>query len=202
MTYTKTQNPNFILCIDWETTGTNWKTLEDTFANYQGISFGAIVVDAITLEPVEDLYREIKFNSDKYQWSKEAEAIHGLSIEYLEANGLSSEDACIDLASLILKYFGTGKVMFMGHNTEFDIKATEQLFNDNGLEIQVHHIKLDSSSLAHALINEYRSDIVFEVLGGIDKRECHNALGDAYACLTSIRNARQIFEAGLASLGE
>jgi DNA polymerase III epsilon subunit-like protein len=47
------------------------------------------------------------------------------------------------------------------------------------------------------LTGEYKSDVVFEILGGIDKRTLHNALEDARACLTCLRNAKQIFTAGL-----
>lgn len=166
---------------------------------YQGISFGAIVANAETFEPIETLERSVKFDSNKYKWSAEAEAIHGLSIEWLEKNGVTKEEAAADLASLILKYWGpTGLVMFAGHNTGFDVHATDQLLGEFGIMPVAHHVLLDTSGLGFVLINEFKSNQVFELLGGIDKRGMHNALDDASATLAALRNAKQIFAAGLA----
>ena len=39
---------------------------------HQGISFGAIIFDIETFEPVETLYSEVKFRDDKYLWDDAA----------------------------------------------------------------------------------------------------------------------------------
>ena len=188
--------PKFILVIDWETTGTTWSSFEETFQQYQGITFGAIIADAETLEPVETLYREIKYDP-KYKWSGEAEAIHGKSQAYLEEYGVTSEEAALDLATLIVKYFGVdGKVMFAGHNTWFDIHATRQLLAEFGVMPQLHHVVLDSSVVAFVCIGEYKSDVVFELLAGIS-RDKHNALDDAMATLKALKSCRELVNAGL-----
>jgi DNA polymerase III epsilon subunit-like protein len=194
----RSQKPKFLLVMDWETSGTTWGTFEETFELYQGISFGAIIADATTFEPVETLYREIKFDAAKYAWSQEAENIHGKSREHLNEHGVKSKDAAIDLAELILKYFGgQAPVMFLGHNSQFDIYATKQLMEPYGVMPKLHHVVLDSSPLAFAVCGEYSSNKVFELFAGVEKRDLHNALEDAFACLAVLRTIRQIFEKGL-----
>jgi hypothetical protein len=194
----KTVKPKFILCIDWETSGTTWTTHEQTFKQFQGISFGAVIADAETFEPVETLYRIVKFD-EKYTWSAEAEAIHGISRGFLAENGVDREDAALALAELIIKYFGIGtKVMFAGHNTWFDIHATKQLLEEFGVMPEIHHVVLDSAPTAFVAINEYKSDVVFDLLGGIVRKQ-HNALEDALLSLSVLRNINKFFATGLAA---
>jgi oligoribonuclease (3'-5' exoribonuclease) len=195
-TYSKFHPGKYGLLIDWETTGAEFGT--DSSKRFQGIAFGAIIFNTSTFEEVESIYREVQYDATKYEWTETAEKIHGLSREHLAANGVTREQACVDLFTLILKYIGAGnKVLLAGHNCGFDADFTNQLATDHGIDLVLHHVMLDSSSLAFALITEYKSDVVFELLGGIDKRGLHNALEDARASLAVFRNARQIFEKGL-----
>jgi len=193
-------NPKFILCIDWETSGTEFSSFEDTFKKFQGISFGAIIADASTFEPIETLYREIIFDSSKYNWTIEAEKIHGISREHLSKFGITQEDAAIDLASLVLKYFGTEKVMVAGHNVEFDIHCTRQLLEQFNVMFRVFHVKLDTASTGFATLGEYKSNIVFDVLGDEKRIGAHNALQDALITLSVLKNIKQIFQIGMNSL--
>ena len=98
---TKQNTPQFGLCVDWETSGATFGG--DSTIDYQGLSFGAVVFDLKTFEPVDTLYREIKYDPTKYKWTAEAQAIHGMSIEYLEENGVSQEDAAADFLEFILE---------------------------------------------------------------------------------------------------
>lgn len=181
-------HPKFGLGIDWETSGSDWDDPDGSHKKYQGLSFGAVVFDVDTFEPIETLYCELKFDGDKYHWSKEAEAIHGLSQEYLEKNGISREEAVILLGEFILKYFGPdGKVMFLGHNADFDIKFTNQLLTDFDLPpLNKHHVILDTSSTGFITLGLYKSDMLFERLG-FDKRGAHNALEDILMTLETCK---------------
>lgn len=180
-------HPKFGLGIDWETSGSDWSP-HGSHHSYQGISFGAVVFDADTFEPIETLYRELQFDTDKYKWSKEAEAIHGLSREHLQTNGTPRDEACADLAELVLKYWGpTEKPIFLGHNAKFDIDFTNQLFTDFGLpELTLHHVILDTSSTGFITLGLYKSDMLFERLG-FDKRGKHNALDDILMTLETCK---------------
>jgi len=202
MAYTKAYSRHhpgkFALLIDWETSGAEFGA--DSSKRFQGLAYGAIIFDTTTFEAVDEVYCEMHFDDTKYEWTEAAEKIHGLSREHLLANGVSREEGLALLLELILKYIPPGsKVMIGGHNCNFDMDFTNQLFADFGLEIVFHHVVLDTSSLAFTLIGEYKSDVVFDLLGGIEKRNLHNALEDAKATLAVLRNARQIFEKGLAA---
>ena len=205
---TKQVTPDFILVMDWETTGADWD--KDSHIDYQGIAFGAIVAKADTFEAVDELYCEIKFNDKKWQWTDSAEKIHGLSREHLAEHGMSQEDAAAALLELILKYWGPdGKVMFLGHNPRFDIGFTRQLLNEVGVEfsdkrhadpsaevlIELHHVVLDSSALGFITTGLFKSDLLFEKMG-FEKRGDHNALQDAHMTLGTCATIRALVEAG------
>lgn len=196
--YSKAHPGKYAVVMDWETSGSDFGG--DSSVSYQGIAFGVVICDTEKWEEVDSLYREVYFDTAKYRWSEDAEKIHGLTQSHLATHGMSREDALGDLIELFLKYFAPGsKILMVGHNVWFDNDFTTQLFRDHGLldVLKIHHVNVDTSGLAFALIGEYKSDVVFELLGGIDKRGCHNALDDARACLASLRNVKQIFQIGL-----
>lgn len=189
--YSRAHPGKFILCLDTETTGSTFGTYEETFSKYQVISVGAIVATSDTFEPVHELYFKVKFDDKKYQWSKDAENIHGITQEDLQENGLENEEAAATLAEFILTHFGTGKVMFLGHNPWFDIAGMEQLLKPHGVMPDLHHVVLDTSSLGFVTTGKYRSNDLFELfIGG--RQEKHNALDDAKMTLTVARSIREI----------
>ena len=206
---TKQQTPAMGLCLDWETSGATWGG--DSSKDYQGLAFGAIVFDTKTFTEVEYLYVEIKFDPI-WKWSEEAAAIHGLTKEYLEENGITQEEAAIKLAELILKYWGPdSKVMFMGHNAEFDRRFTNQLLNAIDIEfsvekqtefsswIQLHHVILDTSPLGFVAFGLFKSDLLFEKIGFEDRGD-HNALQDARQTLASAQAIHDLVNVALGSL--
>lgn len=193
--YPKHSAGSQILVIDWETSGSSFSTYEETFQQYQGIAFGAVVASSETFEPLRTMYREIKFDP-KYTWSDEAEKIHGLSREHLDKNGLTKEEAAADLAEFILESFGTGKVMVLGHNTKFDIEATKQLLMPFNVMPELHHVVLDTAVAGFITIGEYKSNAVFDFFTGVE-RGVHNALDDALICLETVRNMRALMNAAL-----
>ena len=195
-TYSRVHPGKFAICIDWETTGSNFGG--DSTEDYQGIAYGAVIFDTETFEPVETLYREIHFDETKYKWTDGAEKIHGLSREHLAANGVTREEALTDLLDLILRYIGTeSKIMFLGHNVDFDICFTQQLARDFGIELKIHHVKLETSGTAFMLIGKYRSNDVFEFFTGVVRDGAHNALDDALITLETARNMRALITAAL-----
>ena len=188
----KSLAPTLGLCIDWETSGSDFEG--DSTKTFQGISYGAIIFNTRTFQSVVDLYREIQFDDSKYQWSHEAEKIHGLSREHLKTNGVTRENACVDLLEFMIKHLGpTPKPMMLAYNAEFDIGFTKQLLSDFGIEFRHHHVVLDVANTTFICFGTYKSDHVFELFG-MDKRSAHNALQDAYMCLDVARQYNTIFK--------
>lgn len=194
--------PRLGLCLDWETSGATWGASEYA-KDWQGLSFGAVVFDFETLSPIETLYREIRYipkgpkGNKEWGWSKEAERIHGLTQGYLAENGVDQDDAAMDLAELILKYFGVNPyVPFLGHNRDFDVAFTRQLFDSIDLKLNLHHVHLDTSGLGLLTLGIYKSNDLFEFLG-LPERAEHNALTDALYTLESARRIRGMVNAAL-----
>lgn len=189
-----------LLVLDSETSGSTFGGYEETFSKYQAISFGAIIADNTTFKPVAKLYFTVKFDGSKYEWTESAEKIHGLSREQLEAEGLDNEEAAATLAEFILNHFGTGKVMFAGHNPWFDIEAMRQLLEPHGVMPDLYHVVIDTSGSAFVAIGKYRSNDVFRTFCG-ERQEKHNALDDAEMTLNVLQSIRALCTAGAESLG-
>ena len=195
-TYSRHHPGKFGLAIDWETTGSDFGG--DSSKSYQGISYGAVIFNTETFEPVETLYRELHFDDTKYKWTEGAEKIHGLSQQYLKENGVPREEGLADLLDLILRHIGAeSKIFFLGHNVDFDIDFTMQLARDFGVELKAHHVKLETSGAAFIAIGQYRSNDVFEFFTGKVRDGSHNALDDALMALEVTRNMRAMFNEAL-----
>lgn len=198
--YSKAHPGKYGLLIDWETSGSDFGG--NSSIEYQGVTFGAVVFDTTTFQEIDSLYRELHFDDKKYKWTEGAEKIHGKSREYLAEHGVPREEALADLMELILKYWIPGsKILVAGHNVSFDNDFTVQLFRDHGLEdaIKFHHVVIDTSGIGFVCIGEYKSDAVFNILGGLGQRDDHNALEDARATLAVLRTVRQTFDAVFAA---
>jgi DNA polymerase III alpha subunit (gram-positive type) len=187
--------PTKAICIDWETSGSTWGG--DSSILHQGISFGLVVFDTRTFDPIDMIYHEIKFDSSKYKWSNEAQAVHGISREYLEQNGISQEDAAVAMVEILLKHFGPDPtIMFLGHNVGFDVLFTKQLLEPFELMFKTHNVLLDTACTALITMGIHKSDLVFEALG-LEERQMHNALEDCLMTIEACKRIRMIFEAGL-----
>lgn len=187
--------PTKAVCLDFETSGSTWGG--DSSILHQGISFGLVVFDTRTFEPIDMMYQEIKFDASKYKWSEEAQAIHGLSREHLEENGVSQEDAAFAMCEMLLKHFGPSPtIMLLGHNLSFDICFTKQLLEQFGLMFKIHHVHLDTAGIALVTLGIHKSDLVFDFLG-CGERELHNALEDCLMTIEACRRIRMVFQAGL-----
>lgn len=195
-TYSRTSPGKYSLWIDFETTGADFGS-GVTFEKYQGISFGAVIAENETFEPIETLYCEMQFDESKYQWTEGAEKIHGLSREHLAKNGMPRDEALALLLELIAKYIGAqNKICIAGHNISFDIGALNQLTSEFDLKLDLHHVQIETSQLAFVAIGKYRSDDVFPFFGG-EVRGNHNALDDALQSLAVARGIKQLVQAAL-----
>lgn len=193
--YSRYSPGKYGLLIDFETSGSD--VTNKNHQQYQGISLGALIVNMEKFEVVDGYYVEIKFNESKYLWSEEAEKVHGLTKDYLEANGVSQEEALGGLLEVIMRWIGfTDKLFIMGYNIEFDKGFMQQLFDDCEVPINFHHIMIDPAPMAYFLVQEYRSDRVFSLFSDMS-REVHNALEDCYICFDVLKTMREVFMKGL-----
>jgi oligoribonuclease (3'-5' exoribonuclease) len=185
--------PRFGLAIDWETSG---YSVPEYAKFHQGISVGVIIFDCQSLDPIESLYLEIKFDEKKYKWDPGAERVHGLSREHLRTAGIPQEEAATVLCNLIVKYIGTDDVMLLGHRVHFDRAFTEQLTKSIGVDLSYHPNTIDSCSMAIALMEMAKSEDVFQTLG-MPPRQEHNALEDIMYTLLSVKRMKDLFFKGI-----
>lgn len=195
---------DFLLGIDCETTGLTFNN-PDPSINHQAVSWGLIVIDANTLNPIEDLYVEIKWNEQSKQQRKEnssfgkkAESIHGLTYDYLEQNGITEEQAVAQIGNLILKYWNPNScIKALGQNVHmFDIPFLRSLFNKHDINLKFGTRHIDTNSIGFAVFETYNSDDLFNTVG-FDLRKEHNALRDAYMALKVVKTTRVLFNSFL-----
>lgn len=191
----------YVLAIDCETTGLDWDS-DDPSIGHQAVSWGIVVADAETLIPVEELYVEIKWNEASKQarlahpeFSTKASDIHKLTFDYLEQNGVTEQEAVVQILELILKYWGpTQNVKCLGHNVlAFDVPFLRAMFRRHGIEVKFGSRHYDTNSIGWAMTGAFVSDAFFSTMGFTD-RDGHNALEDAKQALEATRRLRVIWK--------
>ena len=189
-----------VLAADCETTGLNFGG-DDPSDGHQAISWGFIVADTTTFEPIEELYLEIKWNPVSIQsrkkdpkFGEKAEQIHGLTQTYLNGNAISEEEAVIQIANLIIKYWGPNNVICMlGHNVAtFDMPFLRSLFRRHDVPLRFANRHFDSCSLGVGTVGSFTSDALFETMGN-SSREDHNALDDCRMSLDTFRVIKKLW---------
>jgi hypothetical protein len=186
-----------LLAMDSETSGLSFNGYDPSYdvnkqQAYQAVSWGLVVVDSQTLKQVDDLYVEIQFN-DKNLWNDKAEKVHGLSREHLAINGMPELEAVETIGSFVYDHFGSENLVpCCGHNVStFDIWFMRRLMDPYGIMFKTGNRFVDTNSIGYACYNTYNSDDLFDLMD--IKRELHNSLEDAKACVKVLYNTRTIY---------
>lgn len=191
----------YILAMDCETTGIAFGSDDPSFnpkteEEFQSVSWGFIVLEGETLKEVDRLYLEIKWDGIS-EWSEGAARVHGLTKAHLKENGLTAEEAVVEIANLIVKYWGTDSpICPLGHNVMFDVAFLKRLMRKYGVELKFGNRIVDSNSLGYILMNTYNSDDLFTETGQ-QEREDHNSLEDIEMTVEALRRLKMIFDIGL-----
>lgn len=190
----------YTLAMDCETSGLALGCDDPSYnpitkEEYQAVSWGMIVIETATLKPVDQLYVEIQFDQRKYTWNKQAERIHGMSQEYLRVNGVSMEEAVMEIGNLLLKYWGNDSaISVLGHNVAtFDLPFLRRTLRSQGLEVRFGNRHVDTNSIGFGAFETYNSDDLFELVGlPVRDPGNHNALTDAKYAIEVVRAVRNI----------
>jgi len=191
----KTGYFNKLLAFDVETSSICKTNRANPAENCQIVSIALIVADAITYEAIDKLYLEIKWNGTSV-WSPEAEAVHGLSKEYLEINGIDEEEAVLQIGTFVMKYWPLNtRIHALGHNlVGFDIPFLRQLFDKFDMELSLTNRNVDTFTLINVLLEEYNSEDGFQKIG-LKERTTHNALEDIEFTLETVRRIKLLWKA-------
>lgn len=193
-----------VLFMDVETSGLAYNSPdpsydEKTNTRYQIVSIGLVVADAQTLNSIERLYVEIKWDGVS-AWSAEAQRVHGLSLAYLEEHGVTEEEAVVSIVELIIKHWGIdGVVCVGGHNVAtFDLMFLRALLKRQEFEIRFGSRTIDTNSIGFATFGTFNSDDLFTEVG-LPARAEHNALIDADYARRAVQRVRQLSDHCLGS---
>jgi oligoribonuclease (3'-5' exoribonuclease) len=182
---------DIMLGMDCETTGLSFQS-DDPSVGFQAISFGFVVVSTKTLKIIDKLYVEIKWDRVS-TWNDGAEAVHGLSREYLNEHGMTSEEAAILIGEFIFKYWNNTTIMPLGHNVHFDVCFLKQLMRANGIELKFTNRMVDSFSVGFTNAMLWNSDELFKFASNSVRKD-HNAMEDIMLTVKALRTFRVIFD--------
>ncbi len=109
-----------------------------------------------------------------------AEAVHGLSMEFLEENGIAPEEA-------MERFFGFvgSNVLLAAHNSRFDMRMLNQECAKFGLCLAVQGATVcDTLALSRHFRPDMRHHRLADMIDalGLDETNSHDALDDALAC--------------------
>jgi len=203
-----------LLAIDCETTGLCFSSESPVYdpktkERHQSLSWGMIVANAQTLEPIEKIHVLIRWNEQSKEqkinnryFGKGAENIHGMSFQYLEKNGVPEEKAVEIIGNLIIKHWSPEvSIRTLGHNViTFDLLFLRDLFTRHGIELKFGNRHYDSNALAFGTLGTYNSDDMFSLFGF--ERKTHNALEDAELALEIFRMTRILWKSKVGLIHE
>ena len=181
------------LAFDVETSAINYNNKANPGEGCQIVSIAIIVTDAKSLKPIDKLYLEIQYNGTAL-WSPEAEKIHGLSKSHLLTNGVSEEDAVLEIGSLILKYWPLKtRIHCLGHNVVgFDIIFLRNLFDKFDMQLNIANRHIDTFTLMHTLLGAFNSEDGFTTIG-LSERTEHNAMEDIEMTIETVRRLKLLW---------
>ena len=113
----------FYLVLDFETSGLPHE-------GAQPVELGAVLLDKKGLSTLSEFQVYIRHDAERFTWSDEAEATHGLTRETLEEHGVPLADAWaafVDWIGSWVDLQARGEVMFCGHNLLFDLRFLQVL---------------------------------------------------------------------------
>lgn len=156
------------LIINCETSGLNSNNLfnPSSLVNgkyYQPLSWGLVLVDD-QYNILDELYVEIKWDG-KSIWENEAESVHGLSIEYLQQNGVSELEAVEEIGGFIFEAFETQRIQIMGYNTLFALNFLNDMFKRYDMQLNFKNRLLDLNTISTVLLEVNTRDELFECMG-------------------------------------
>ena len=201
----------YILAVDCETTGLCFENYENdenptynptTGERHQAISWAFMLVRAEDFAVLDELYVKVKWNENSLQqrlknpsFGKNAEQIHGLTIDHLEENGIDEEEAVSKIGELILKWFGPDNpIRLLGHNVHlFDLAFLRDLFKRHDILLKFANRHLDSSSLGFGTVGAFNSDDLFATFG-FEERGCHSSLEDIRMTVDSLKIINQLWK--------
>lgn len=161
---------------------------------YTAISWGLVIIDVINEKIIDELYVEIKFNDQKYDWQYAAEKTHGLTKQHLEENGVTREEAAIQIVEFILKYWDINDaISTLGHNHIcFDLWFLRELLNEFGIMIKLANRHYDTNYLTLGIYDVEGSKELFELFN--ETRSAHNALEDIKQTVNTFFETKSIFK--------
>jgi DNA polymerase III epsilon subunit-like protein len=160
-----------VLVVDFETSGLDAR-------RHQGIAVGAIVLSGDFRRTVDSFYLEAAFDEARFDWTPEAQMVHGLTREHL-ARQPSLKEAATRFCMWVSQHFDPAdRIELVSCHPRLARRFLRQWEREAGMELNIHHRMLDIYSCGRVLFGCRDSEQVYASLG-IDRAARKNALDDA-----------------------
>lgn len=192
------KNSDFIVFCDVETSGISYQNdpsyNSDMRQRFQIVSIGAMITDR-NFRPLDKFYKEVQYDNF-YEWSINAQKIHGLSIPYLRENGEKEIEVARSFEHFLLKngIDTSYAVHFAGHNFRgFDFYFIDYMMRRYSIPLKFAGRCYDSNGLLLVTGTNDSKDL-FEKLGIKRDEGKHNALEDCEATAEAFRRLAKSYE--------
>lgn len=186
--------PAYFIAVDVESSGIIRPGTEKPGQKpSQCISIALLVIDTHTMAEVDSYYSTIRFDPTRFDWSQQAEAIHGLSQQTL-STAPDMATVARQVKAIVDRWLPPQEAkLFAAHNPSFDMDFTVQVLAEIGETMRFIHRALDAFSYGFATFGLENSDDQFAFLG-VDRSGVHNALDDIRLSIAMLREVRKAGE--------
>lgn len=129
------------------------------------------------------------------RYDEKALEVNGLTMQYLEEHGIPEETAVKTITFFIKANFTT-KPLILGHNTNFDLRFIERLFERNNLKLYdyIDYHYLDSMILAGSLMVAGVIDRDSVSLGSIHWSLFGEPIANQHSSLADVMATERVFK--------
>lgn len=187
--YTNPPKNNYYLSIHVETTGINTVVDEPINKGHEIVCLSAVICEKKTFKQIDEICIFIDHGIDKIgsEW-------HGITVPFLEEEGVDEETAVLEFSNFILQYFNPDvSIITMGQNVHsFVLPFVKDLLYRNEVYIYFSSNSLDVFSLSVPTIGETSIKDLIELFGDVDSLP-PSYQQEEYACLLKAKTFAKVF---------
>lgn len=182
----------YYLALHVETTGMNTDVTKSVAEGHKIVALAAAVCDKETFKEVDS--KIIFFETDETDNYKIGYEYHGISVDFLNENGVDEETAIEEFISFVAEYFTLEySIITMGqHGHAFVIPFIKQWLHQHEVYLKFSVCSLDVFSITVVSLDETNINELISIFGNVDELEQEQQRKE-YKCLLKVKTYIEVF---------